>query len=198
MARQRRTVIDVKLKKGALSKFGYHVDDKVQTRHRALLRGARLEGYVPLIRRLGLQATFLKNNSPKKSKIFKQDQNWLSDHYDAWKVKNGGPETQMRPAPRLGNSRANVIGAGRKMTAMNDDQSTDADESDSPYGCLNDNDSSGSDSEAPMDDNEAFSGEEPSNDASSEDDASSSGDDNESSSGTDGGSSSGDDNEKTS
>lgn len=86
------TVIDVELKKGGLSKYGHHIKDPAHVRRRALLNGAKDEGFLPLIRRLSFEATLLKNSSPTLSKRFKSDQRWLSKEYELWKEKhaNGG------------------------------------------------------------------------------------------------------------
>lgn len=84
---KRRTIINVKLKPGGLSRFGYHANLSLRSRHIALLRAARSEGFVPIIQRLNLTSTFSKNRSPRFSKIFKMDQRWLSAYYEKEKQK---------------------------------------------------------------------------------------------------------------
>ncbi len=92
-SRQRRTssrsrvIIPVKLKPGGLSRFGYHADNSTLSRHIALLRAAREEGFPPIIRRLSLIATFSKYRTPHYSRIFKKDQQWLSRYYKAVKTR---------------------------------------------------------------------------------------------------------------
>lgn len=164
---RRRTIIDVELKKGSLSKFGYHVDNSTQSRHRALLKGARMEGYVPLIRRLGLEATFLKNTSPAKSRVFKDDQDWLSNRYNAWKMKNGGPE-----APRF-SLRGSSLRGMRHECGDYEEGYEDASR-DVMGGMSSDEESTGEVEEETNENSSAEEGEE-------------SNDDNASSSGTDGG-----------
>lgn len=83
--RRPKVIIPVKLERGGLSKFGYYADNTVRSRHNALLRGARSEGFLPIIQRLNLIATFSRYRSPHYSKIFKSDQEWLSAHYKVLK-----------------------------------------------------------------------------------------------------------------
>lgn len=114
--RGRRTVIDVELKPGALTKYGYNVRDRTPVRHQALKRGARQEGYLPLIQRLSLEATFLKNSSPRLSKVFKSDQRWLSEEYEDWKERTGERESR-RSSRRGGRRRSEMFASpsGRGM-----------------------------------------------------------------------------------
>lgn len=102
----RKTIIDAHPKKGGLSKFGYHADDRAYIRRKALLRGASREGFAPLIRRLSLEATYLKNNSPKYARIFKSDQVWLSKKYQEFKQRK---KNRLSSSPRLGLSRLGMI-----------------------------------------------------------------------------------------
>lgn len=89
-------IIPVTLKKGVLTQFGYHSDNTVRSRHIALMRAVREEGYLPIIRRLNLIATFSRYRSPRYTRIFKTDQQWLSKRYAI--AKEGG----MREEPRRG------------------------------------------------------------------------------------------------
>lgn len=101
--KKRKTIIDVKLKPGGLSRFGYHAENSTRSRHLALLRAAREEGYQPIIARLNVTATFLKNNSPRISRIFKADQRWLSAHYASVKgtaAERRGTRSVKRSASR--------------------------------------------------------------------------------------------------
>lgn len=78
-----KVIIPVKLKRGVLSGYGYHADRTVRSRHIALLRASRDEGFSPIIKRLTLIATFTRYRSPRYSRIFKLDQEWLSNYYRA-------------------------------------------------------------------------------------------------------------------
>lgn len=95
-SRKRRTIIPVKLKPGGLSRFGYHTDKTERARHNALLRAAREEGFAPIIQRLNLTATFTKNSQPENSRIFRKDQEWLSDYYAAVKERSGSSRSRSR------------------------------------------------------------------------------------------------------
>lgn len=89
-----RTIIGVTPKPGGLSKHGYHADNSVKSRHAALIRAARSEGYRPVIARLNLEYVYLKNASPRYARIFKADQRWLSAQYD--KVKSRSSSSRSR------------------------------------------------------------------------------------------------------
>jgi len=119
----RRTIIDAHPKKGGLSKFGYHADDKASVRRAALLRGAKREGYGPLIRRLSLEATYLKNSSPKYSRIFKADQRWLSKKYEELKRKRS---TASRTRSRLGHSRYSLAKPRQSMSVEDDEENEES------------------------------------------------------------------------
>ncbi len=128
--RKRKTVINVKLKPGGLSRFGYSADASVRSRHAALLRAARSEGFVPIIQRLNLIATFSKNRSPGYSRIFKMDQRWLSDYYAAVKEREGRSSRRSRSSKIT----ASFSGVGQSKVpakvydADNDDTAYDEDE----------------------------------------------------------------------
>jgi hypothetical protein len=100
-SRRPRVIIPVTLKPGGLSGFGYHSESTTRSRHAALLRAARSEGFVPIIRRLSLIATFSRYRSPKYSRIFKKDQRWLSDYYAAVKEREGKSQGRSRMSSKL-------------------------------------------------------------------------------------------------
>lgn len=81
-----RTIINVELKPGGLSDWGYDSDSSATSRHRALMRAARGEGYRPIIGRLNLLYVYNRYRSPHYAKIFKMDQKWLSKKYEQAKV----------------------------------------------------------------------------------------------------------------
>lgn len=65
------------LKKGELSKVGYHVTSKATSRHRALAKAVKKYGPLSTYRKVNAIATYLKRTSPAKSKTFKADRNWV-------------------------------------------------------------------------------------------------------------------------
>ena len=81
---KKKTIIDVKLKKGELTKHGYHPSNTKLSRHRALVKSIKSRDNVSkpkmrsTIRKLNLLSTFTKNSQKKNSKIYKSDQKWLS------------------------------------------------------------------------------------------------------------------------
>lgn len=86
---KRKTIIGVKLKRGLLTQFGYHADKSARARHIALMKAVAHEGYVGVIRHLNLVATYSKNRTPAISRIFRQDQRWLSAKYKKEKERTG-------------------------------------------------------------------------------------------------------------
>ena len=72
------------LKKGELGRFGYHHLDKLskEERHKSLKMAVKELGAATIVRKLGAIRTYLKNTSPKVSKIFYEDQRWVRKTYD--------------------------------------------------------------------------------------------------------------------
>lgn len=66
-----------------LGKFGYHdvVNMSVRMRHSSLNDVVNTMGYLPVIKKLNALATLNKNTNPAVSKVFKDDQEWLSKKY---------------------------------------------------------------------------------------------------------------------
>lgn len=91
--RRPKVIIPVVLKKGGLSKFGYHSLDPIRTRHAALMRAVKAEGFLPIIKRLTVISTFDRYRSPRYARIFKKDQEWLSKLHEKEKAK----ESFVRP-----------------------------------------------------------------------------------------------------
>lgn len=106
--RKGKTIINVKLKRGVLTMYGYHADNSARSRHAALMRAVEDEGYVAIIRRLNLIATYSKNRTPHYSHIFKQDQRWLSAKYKKAKQLHDG----MRSRPWRNGSSKLTAGIG--------------------------------------------------------------------------------------
>lgn len=115
---RRRTIIPVTLKPGGLSRFGYSANNTTRSRHIALLRAAREEGFRPIIGRLNLIATFSRYRSPAYSRIFKQDQEWLSDYYAAVKEREGRNTRSRRKTRDAGPLRMPSRGLGVPPAAV--------------------------------------------------------------------------------
>lgn len=113
-----KVVIPVVLKPGGLSRFGYHAENTDRSRHVALLRAVREEGYLPIIRRLNLIATFNRYKSPRFSRVFKKDQEWLSKRYKkeevnrSSRVRSGRATRRTSQSPTMGGVRRG-LGAAR-------------------------------------------------------------------------------------
>ena len=65
------------LKKGILSSTGYSVKNSTQKRHKSLNKLVRKEGALKAFRQLNAVAVYTKYSSPRKSKTFKRDRNWV-------------------------------------------------------------------------------------------------------------------------
>lgn len=78
------------LEKGALGKFGYHNVNKMsnEERHKALMKAVDATSFTETIRRLVAVANLTSRNNPRISKIFKNDQEWLSKKYNEEKKNN--------------------------------------------------------------------------------------------------------------
>ena len=69
-----------KLKEGELKAVGYSATAKASTRHRALTKAIKLYGPLSTYRKLNAVAVYTKRTSPKVSKTFKTDRNWVGKH----------------------------------------------------------------------------------------------------------------------
>jgi hypothetical protein len=65
-----------KVKKGLLTKYGYHVDKSAKARHMALKKADKAYGSVRLWRMLNAQALFRKRTNGL-GKMFTTDRNWV-------------------------------------------------------------------------------------------------------------------------
>lgn len=77
--------INVELKKGELSKYGYSPKKNENSRHRALLKSVKTPSgnlsqskMVKTIKRLNVIATYTKNTQPNNSKKYKKDMQYMS------------------------------------------------------------------------------------------------------------------------
>jgi len=80
---------EIVLTKGdPLHVYGYYNVKSLSAdkRHKALLKGVKAEGYLPLIRGLTARSNLMFRTDPKASKIFKNDQVWLSKQYKKYKA----------------------------------------------------------------------------------------------------------------
>ena len=65
------------LKEGELSSKGYSVTSSPLSRHRSLKKVVRSLGALSTFRKLNAIATYTKRTSPKKSRQFLSDRNWV-------------------------------------------------------------------------------------------------------------------------
>jgi len=66
-----------KLKKGELTKYGYHLKSKSTTRHKALDKARKQYPYATMIRKLNALAILNKNKNKTFSNKAKADMNYL-------------------------------------------------------------------------------------------------------------------------
>ncbi len=67
------------LKKGKLTKFGYHFNESVSKRHIALYKSIKEYGFIPVKRMLIAQRTFRKYSYPTLYKIINSDIKWIQN-----------------------------------------------------------------------------------------------------------------------
>lgn len=67
------------LEKGGLGKYGYANVKKTtaNSRRKALSKGVKKEGYLPIMRRLVLVANYNKNSDPEAHKRMRADVEWM-------------------------------------------------------------------------------------------------------------------------
>lgn len=67
-----------KLKKGGLSRYGYHIDTPISMRHKMLSKAiSRGVSSLTLSRRIGALATLLKRTNPQLSRSLRRNQLWV-------------------------------------------------------------------------------------------------------------------------
>jgi hypothetical protein len=69
------------LKKGKLTRLGYHVTSKASTRRRAVDRAVAKYGKLSTLRKLNAVRVYTRRSSPKKSKTFKSDVRYVQKKY---------------------------------------------------------------------------------------------------------------------
>ena len=67
------------LKKGDLTKYGYHADLSESTRHKALKKARSEYTSLSLFRKLNAVYVLNKNRDKKRAAIFKADANWVKN-----------------------------------------------------------------------------------------------------------------------
>lgn len=69
------------LRQGTLRQFGYSTSSSERSRHIALAKAVKSEGYLPIYRKLNAVYVLQRNTSPSKSKLFKRDRDWLKKKF---------------------------------------------------------------------------------------------------------------------
>ena len=78
--RKSRSVIPT-LKKGELTKYGYSSKLPAKERRESLKKAVKKYSPLSVFRKLNAVATLNKNRSPKLTKIFNSDKNWVKRNY---------------------------------------------------------------------------------------------------------------------
>jgi hypothetical protein len=71
------SIITQPLKKGSLTKYGYHLKLPNKTRHSALKKALKHNTPLSLSRKLNLLSVFNKNKHPRLSKTARNDSRWV-------------------------------------------------------------------------------------------------------------------------
>ena len=79
MGQKRKVKISVR--KGTLTRFGYHINNSERSRHIALNKAVRSEGYLPIFRKLNALAIFRKNKKGVEYRNLKNDMKYLNSKY---------------------------------------------------------------------------------------------------------------------
>ena len=69
------------LRRGELSKYGYHANADEDTRAEALDKAVQEYGALSVFRKLNALAVYNKNTSPNSAKIFKSDRDAIKNVY---------------------------------------------------------------------------------------------------------------------
>ena len=78
---KRRNKVNIPIKRGLLSKYGYTSKDTTKVRQRSLKRAIKKYGRLSLFRKLNAIYVLQKNRNPRASQIFKKDRDWVKKHY---------------------------------------------------------------------------------------------------------------------
>lgn len=69
-----------KLRRGTLSKYGYSLSLKAESRRKALAKAIKGEGALPVYRKLNALYILQKNTNPINSRKFYYDRNWVTKY----------------------------------------------------------------------------------------------------------------------
>ncbi len=79
--RSRNNEINIPLKKGELSKYGYKASYTAKVRRKALEKAIKSYGALSVYRKLNAVYVLNKNRSPSSSRSFLRDRNWVKSNY---------------------------------------------------------------------------------------------------------------------
>jgi len=86
-----KTEIDVDLKEGALTQYGWHADASAKKRKAALMKSVEHEGYEKTMQRLNILHTYWKNNQKGMARKVTNDMNYLRNTYRAEDIDSPAP-----------------------------------------------------------------------------------------------------------
>ena len=96
MNAEHKTHIDVDLKEGALTQFGWHANASAKKRKAALMKSVEHDGYEKTMQRLNILHTYWKNNQKGMARKVTNDMNYLRNTYRA---EGFSAENVDHPAP---------------------------------------------------------------------------------------------------
>jgi hypothetical protein len=70
-----------RVRKGRLTKFGYHMNLPEKQRHAALKRAVKAHGAPNVVTSLARAKMWNKNRAPRTSAIAEQDEHWVQEEY---------------------------------------------------------------------------------------------------------------------
>lgn len=76
-----KSIVDQPLRKGELSKFGYHANYPKSVRRDALRKAATAYGPLSLFHKLNAVAKLSSRQAPEASSVFKRDREWVRHTY---------------------------------------------------------------------------------------------------------------------
>jgi hypothetical protein len=82
--KKRSKKLNISLKRGALTKFGFHIDLPANQRHEALAKAVRKDGYAKVLKRVVLLKTYNKHQPYLRKKV-DSDVKWLRRYYGSKK-----------------------------------------------------------------------------------------------------------------
>lgn len=71
-----------KLKKGTLTKYGYHLKESATTRHAALDKAVKKYGKLTVFRKVNALAVLQKNTNPKYASVARSDKSYLRKKFN--------------------------------------------------------------------------------------------------------------------